>query len=72
MLRIDAAQRPRLVAIIDNLHIRATEARTNGWLGEVQALQISLDAARAKLANLDRPTPSGSTSLGIPTLRRPD
>ena len=72
MLRVDPAQRPRLVAIIDNLRDRITEARTNGWLGEVQALQVSLDAARGKLANLDRLTSTGPTNLGIPVLRGPD
>ncbi|HEV7976060.1 hypothetical protein [Amycolatopsis sp.] len=29
---------------------RITEARANGWLGEVQGLQISQEAARTKLA----------------------
>jgi hypothetical protein len=26
----------------------------NGWLGEVQGLQVSLEAARRKLSSLDR------------------
>jgi hypothetical protein len=29
------------------------EARDNGWLGEVQALQVSLDAATQKLTRLE-------------------
>ena len=29
-------------------------ALANGWLGEVQGLQVSLDAARAKMASLAR------------------
>lgn len=70
--RMDPAQRPRLVAIIDNLRARIAEARTNGWLGEVQALQVSLDAARGKLTNLDRLSSTGPTNLGIPTLRGSD
>jgi len=72
MLRLDPAQRPRLVTIIDNLQARITEAHTNGWLGEVQALQVSLDAAQGKLTNLDRLTSTGPTNLGIPALRGPD
>jgi hypothetical protein len=36
MLRVDPHQRPRLVEIIRNLAERITEARMNGWLGEVQ------------------------------------
>jgi site-specific recombinase XerD len=76
-LRLDPAARPRLVQIITNLKARIHEARVNGWLGEVQGLQISLDAAATKLAALDRirgqPTP-GPVALGMPILtdsRRP-
>jgi hypothetical protein len=71
MLRVDPRQRPRLIEIIRNLTDRIDEARTNGWLGEVQGLQISLDAARAKLASLDRTSrpDGGITQLGIPVIR---
>ncbi|MDT4995323.1 MAG: hypothetical protein QOH97_5215 [Actinoplanes sp.] len=65
MLRIDPRQRGRLAEIIDNLHARLEEARGNGWLGEVQGLQVSLDAASGKLASLDR---GRQTHLGIPTV----
>lgn len=34
----------------DNLHARIAEARREGWLGEVDGLQISLIGAREKLA----------------------
>lgn len=54
MLRVDARARPRLATIIANLRDRIAEARVNGWLGEIQGLQISLDAAAGKLAALDR------------------
>ncbi len=71
MLRVDPNQRNRLIEIIRNLTDRIDEARANGWLGEVQGLQISLDAARAKLVSLDRTSrSSGSiTQLGIPMIR---
>ncbi|MET0994569.1 MAG: hypothetical protein ABWY20_11025 [Mycobacterium sp.] len=49
MLRMDPRQRGRLVEIIRNLEDRITEARLNGWLGEVQGLQTSRDAAAKKL-----------------------
>jgi len=68
LLRPDPAQRPRLVEIRDNLHARIAEARQQGWLGEVDGLQISLTGARQKLAQLDQiaaqPT---STHLGMPS-----
>ena len=66
MLRVDPAQRARLVEIIDNLQARQTEARDKGWIGEVQGLQASLDTAMNKLANLDR---SRQTHLGMPPLK---
>jgi hypothetical protein len=47
MLRVDPRQRARLIEIIRNLTDRIAEARTNGWLGEVQGLQISLNAPAA-------------------------
>jgi hypothetical protein len=54
VLQIDPRQRPRLIEIIQNLRERIREARGNGWLGEVEGLQVSLDAATAKLNNLSR------------------
>ena len=60
--------RPLRVEIRDNLHARIAEARQQGWLGEVDGLQISLTGARQKLAQLDqiaaKPT---STHLGMPS-----
>jgi hypothetical protein len=50
MLRVSPHQRPRLAEIIHNLHERIAEARMNGWLGEVQGLEVSLKAAKRKLA----------------------
>lgn len=75
MLRVSPTQRPRLTEIIQNLADRITEARMNGWLGEVQGLQVSLVAAKGKLANLDRNLERmrtnrscGTTDLGMPVI----
>src|SRR5690349_5384807 len=68
LLRPDPAQRPRLIEIRDNLHARIAEARREGWLGEVDGLQISLNGARQKLAQLDQiATKTTGTELGMPT-----
>ena len=70
MLRVDPKQRSRLVEIVDNLATRIAEATDRGWHGELQGFQVSLDAARAKLASLDRrKTTSRQTLLGLPTVR---
>ncbi|MFF2111632.1 hypothetical protein [Rhodococcus koreensis] len=70
MRRVDPQARPRLVAIIANLRERIQEARLNSWLGEVEGLQTSLNAAVAKLAAVDRSAlpRSGTADLGIPIL----
>jgi hypothetical protein len=52
MLRVDPRQRDRLIGIIRNLTDRITEANMNGWPGEAQGLQTSLQAAKGKLASL--------------------
>ena len=68
---VDPSQRPRLAAIARNLTDRISEARTNGWLGEVQGLQTSLEAAKKKLVALDRlarSTSSGAVAIGMPGL----
>ena len=72
LLRPDPAQRHRLVDVRDNLIARIDEARREGWLGEVEGLQISLTGARAKLAQLDQIAnpPRAPVGLGIPTRRR--
>jgi hypothetical protein len=43
----------------------------NGWLGEVDGLQVSLDAAKAKLAGLSQASRPGTrlAHLGIPVIR---
>ncbi|MFJ6722233.1 hypothetical protein [Streptomyces sp. NPDC091259] len=43
-------QRSRLVEIHDNLIARIEEAKREGWLGEVDGLQVSLAGAEAKIA----------------------
>jgi integrase len=68
LLRPDPAQRARLEEIRDNLEARIIEAKCEGWLGEVEGLQISLTGAKDKIAQigdtLHRRTTA--TALGIP------
>lgn len=71
MLRVSPRQRGRLVEIIRNLSERIDEARMNGWLGEVQGLQVSLSKAKEKLVGLDRTrSTDGSVHLGMPTITK--
>ncbi|AYV32002.1 hypothetical protein [Streptomyces goshikiensis] len=66
---MDPRERPRLLEIIQNLRERIREARANGWLGEVEGLQVSSDAAMAKLNSLKRAPADGRpqlVDLGVP------
>jgi hypothetical protein len=56
MLWPDPAQRHRLIEIRDNLVARIAEARDQGWLGEIEGLQVSLAGAEEKLAQMERRT----------------
>jgi Phage integrase family len=72
LLRPDPAQRQRLLDVRDNLIARIEEARRQGWLGEVEGLQISLAGARAKLTQLDQiASRRAPINLGVPTRTRP-
>jgi hypothetical protein len=71
MLWPDPAQRPRLVEIHDNLIARIAEAEREGWLGEVEGLQVSLAGANDKLAQLDRRARNAITvDLDIPAFAK--
>jgi integrase len=50
----EPTQRHRLVDIRENIVARIQEARQEGWLGEVEGLEVSLAGAEHKLAQLDR------------------
>ena len=74
LLRPDPAQRQRLLDVRENLLARIDEARREGWLGEVEGLQISLAGARTKLAQVEQMTstaPRQPVQLGTPTRTHP-
>jgi hypothetical protein len=49
---------------------RIAEAETEGWLGEVEGLQVSLVGAEEKLSQLERSHGQHTAvDLGIPTMR---
>ena len=62
----DPAQQHRIVEIRDNLVARIDEAKREGWLGEVEGLQISLAGANDKLAQINRRSPT-TVELGMPS-----
>jgi hypothetical protein len=66
----DPAQRTRLLEIRDNLNARIAEAQREGWLGEVEGLQVSLAGTENKLAQIERRrvATETKTDLGIPAI----
>ncbi|WP_225827116.1 hypothetical protein [Streptomyces naphthomycinicus] len=62
----DPAQRARIVDIRDNIIARIAEAEREGWLGEVEGLQITLAGADDKLAQIDQRVPR-TVDLPMPT-----
>jgi hypothetical protein len=70
LLRVDPAQMPRLEEIRANLVDRLQEAKDQGWLGEVAAIQTTLAAADQKLAAMrSLATTEINTHLGMPGFR---
>jgi hypothetical protein len=58
-----------LEEIRDNLVARIAEAEREGWLGEVEALRVSLAGAKDKLAQMDRRASGGTAiDLGMPRI----
>lgn len=68
MLKPDPAQRARLEEIRDNLEARIIEAKREGWLGEIEGLQVSLTGAKGKLGQLDTTNQrrTRNVELGMP------
>jgi hypothetical protein len=66
MLRPDPGQEPRLLAVIVNLNDRLREATERGWLGEVDGLKVSLDAANQKLTQM-RKFRAQARTVDLPT-----
>ncbi|WP_344855679.1 hypothetical protein [Amycolatopsis ultiminotia] len=67
LLRLDPAQRARVEEIHDNLEARVIEAKREGWLGEVEGLQVSYSGVKNKLAQINA-TPrreNTATELGM-------
>jgi hypothetical protein len=55
-----------LEELIEALMDRKIEAEERGWLGELEGIEISLNAARDKLAQMDT-----QVSLGLPAFPSP-
>ncbi|WP_327248520.1 site-specific integrase [Streptomyces sp. NBC_01320] len=67
VLRPDPEQLPRLEEMRANLLVRLQEAKEQGWLGEVAAIEASIAAAEQKLAAMrDLAARHPAVHLGMP------
>lgn len=69
VLLVSPSELGRLEEIRDNLIDRIGEAEREGWLGEVDGLQVSLAAAKEKIAQIaaQQERQSVVVHLGLPT-----
>ncbi|MFI5822907.1 tyrosine-type recombinase/integrase [Streptomyces rishiriensis] len=69
VLIVHESEKPRLIEIRDNLMDRIAEAEREGWLGEIEGLQVSLAAAKEKISQLDTRERQREEPifLGVPT-----
>ncbi|MEU6310710.1 hypothetical protein [Streptomyces sp. NPDC047014] len=63
-----------MIEIRNNLVARVIEAEREGWLGEIEGLQVSLAGAEGKIEQLDTEDAGRSMTvdLGIPVFRAGD
>jgi site-specific recombinase XerC len=71
MLRIDPKMLPRLNELETDLLVRREHAQTEGWLGELEGLDLTLRFLVDKRDEAQRVYQSAAASLGMPTIGAP-
>ena len=70
VLLVDPKMLPRLREIEGDLLARRTRAESEGWLGEIEGIELTLAYLRDRTAQTERTVARRSTvSLGLPTTR---
>ncbi len=70
LLLVNPAQMPRLEEIHATLIDRLQEAKDQGWLGEVAAIETTMAAAAQKLEQMrERASQPSTVPLGMPDIR---
>ena len=68
MLNINPKMLPRLDEIEDDLQARRSRAAHEGWLGEVEGLDLTLTFLRQKRGQTQRLTRIAPIALGMPAI----
>lgn len=67
MLQVDPAMAPRLEEIGADLITRRAHAEAEGWLGEIEGIDLTLRFVAEKRAELNRSGPGGPVDIGMPS-----
>jgi hypothetical protein len=68
MLHIDPKMLDRLAEIELDLHARRQRAQTEGWIGEIEGLDLTLTFLRSEREEANRLRRRSPISLGMPAL----
>ncbi len=71
MLRVNPAMLPRLDELEADLLARRARAETEGWIGELEGLDVTLTFLHDKREQARRLPLPDSTDLGVPTTAAP-
>ena len=70
MLHVEPEMAPRLDEIECDLLARRERAESEGWRGEIEGIEVTLDHLRAKRDRAQRLRSTGAVALPMPTVRR--
>ncbi|MDJ0363484.1 site-specific integrase, partial [Rhodococcus sp. H29-C3] len=68
MLHVDTKMIGRLTEIETDLELRRERAQTEGWIGEIEGIDLTVSFLRGKRADADRLS-ARTTALGLPDFR---
>jgi hypothetical protein len=71
MLRIDPKMLARLDEIETDLLARRARAEAEGWIGEIEGIELTLTFLRGKRDDARRLATRAAVDLGLPQVHRP-
>jgi integrase len=69
MLHVELRLAPRLDEIEEDLIARRDRAKSEGWLGEIEGIEVTLDHLRSKRDRAQRIGPTATVTLPMPVAR---
>jgi molecular chaperone GrpE (heat shock protein) len=69
MLHVEPQMLPRLDEIEADLKARQDRAESEGWRGEIEGIEVTLDHLRSKRDRVQRIGPTRAVTLPMPVVR---